>query len=205
MVLVSPFVPFTFGMGGYLLICMVSLKQVFDSFVVLSTSQSRFQSFVKVLGFVNGVIGLGGIWGLGFMTGFGQILYHLLPFLLSKICSFRYLGFCWNSISSMLIYARPGCLFVLGLVILLLLFINYWILSVIFFIKNPQFDFHRITGRDLQEVARAEKSTASGLNGWAWNDIKDISFFGISGLAILLMLVETIWNWLQGSLDDILQ
>ena len=30
-------------------------------------------------------------------------------------------------------------------------------------------DLPRITGRDLQEVARAQKSTAGGLDGWAWN------------------------------------
>ena len=32
-------------------------------------------------------------------------------------------------------------------------------------------DLPRITGRDLQEVARAKKSTAGGLDGWAWNEI----------------------------------
>ena len=32
-------------------------------------------------------------------------------------------------------------------------------------------DLPRITGRDLQEVARAKKSTASGLDEWAWNEI----------------------------------
>ena len=29
----------------------------------------------------------------------------------------------------------------------------------------------RISGRELQEVARAKKSTAGGLDGWAWNEI----------------------------------
>ena len=33
-------------------------------------------------------------------------------------------------------------------------------------------DIPRITGRDLQEVARAKRSTAGGLDGWAWNEIK---------------------------------
>ena len=29
-----------------------------------------------------------------------------------------------------------------------------------------------LLGRDLQEVARGKKSTAGGLDGWAWNEIK---------------------------------
>ena len=33
-------------------------------------------------------------------------------------------------------------------------------------------DLPRITGRDLQEVARAKKATAGGLDGWAWNEVK---------------------------------
>ena len=43
-----------------------------------------------------------------------------------------------------------------------------------------------ITGRDLQDVARAKKSTASGLDGWAWNEIKALPLPWFSGLAILL-------------------
>ena len=39
-------------------------------------------------------------------------------------------------------------------------------------------DLPRITGRDLQEVARAKKSTAGGLDGWAWNEIKALPCFG---------------------------
>ena len=33
--------------------------------------------------------------------------------------------------------------------------------------QEPYLDLPRITGRDLQEVARAKKSTAGGLDGWA--------------------------------------
>ena len=39
----------------------------------------------------------------------------------------------------------------------------------------PQEDFldlPRITGRDLQEVARSKKATAGGLDGWACNEVK---------------------------------
>ena len=39
-------------------------------------------------------------------------------------------------------------------------------------------DLPRITGRDLQEVARAKKSTAGGLDGWAWNEVKALPFPG---------------------------
>ena len=33
-------------------------------------------------------------------------------------------------------------------------------------LQEPYLDLPRITGRDLQEVARAKKSTAGGLEGW---------------------------------------
>ena len=58
-----------------------------------------------------------------------------------------------------------------------------------------------ITGRDLQEVARAKKSTAGGLDGWAWNEIKALPLPWFSGLAILLNLGETSGVWPQGLLD----
>ena len=38
--------------------------------------------------------------------------------------------------------------------------------------QEPLLALPRITGRDLQEVVRAKKSTAGGLDGWAWNEIK---------------------------------
>ena len=62
-------------------------------------------------------------------------------------------------------------------------------------------DLPRITGRDLQEVARAQKSTAGGLDGWAWNEIKALPLPWFSGLAILLELVETSGVRPQGLLD----
>ena len=64
--------------------------------------------------------------------------------------------------------------------------------------QEPLHDLPRITGRDLQEVARAEKSTAGGLDGWAWNEIKALPLPWFSGLAILLELVETTGTWPQG-------
>ena len=62
-------------------------------------------------------------------------------------------------------------------------------------------DLPWITGRDLQEVVRAKKSTAGGLDGWAWNEIKALPLPWFSGLAILLELVETSGVWPQGLLD----
>ena len=38
--------------------------------------------------------------------------------------------------------------------------------------QEPFLDLPRITGRDLQEVARAKKSTAGGLDGWALNELQ---------------------------------
>ena len=70
--------------------------------------------------------------------------------------------------------------------------------------QEPQLDLPRITGRDLQEVARAKKSTAGGLDGWAWNELKALPLPWFSGLAILLGPVETNGVWPQGLLDAIL-
>ena len=64
--------------------------------------------------------------------------------------------------------------------------------------QEPFLDLPRITGRDLQEIARDKKSTAGGLDGWAWNEMP-LPWF--SGLAILLELVETSGVWPQGLLD----
>ena len=66
--------------------------------------------------------------------------------------------------------------------------------------EEPYLDLPRITGRDLQEVARAKKSTAGGLDGWAWNELKALPLPSFSGLAILLDLVET-GTWPHGLLD----
>ena len=67
--------------------------------------------------------------------------------------------------------------------------------------QEPLLDLPMITGRDLQEVARAKKSTAGGLDGWAWNELKALPLPWFSGLAILLDLVETSGIWPQGLLD----
>ena len=46
-------------------------------------------------------------------------------------------------------------------------------------------------------MARAKKSAAGGLDGWAWNEFKALPFTWFSGLAILLELVETSGIWPQ--------
>ena len=58
--------------------------------------------------------------------------------------------------------------------------------------QEPQFDLPRITGRDLQEVAGATKSAAGGLDGWAWNEVKDLPLPWFSG---------STGDWPQGLLD----
>ena len=35
--------------------------------------------------------------------------------------------------------------------------------------QEPVLDLHGINGQDLFEVAKAKRSTAVGLDGWAWN------------------------------------
>ena len=88
-----------------------------------------------------------------------------------------------------------------GLVILLVLLISSWIFVGHLLSQEPYLDLPRITGRDLQEVARAKKSTAGGLDGWAWNELKALPLPWFFGLAILLELVETSGVWPQGLLD----
>ena len=49
---------------------------------------------------------------------------------------------------------------------------------------------------------KAKKSTAGGLDGRAWNEIKALPLPWFSGLSILLELVETSGVWPQGLLDS---
>ena len=70
-----------------------------------------------------------------------------------------------------------------------------------FWPQENYLDLPRITGRDLQEVARAKKATAGGLDGWAWNEVKALLLPWFSGLAILLEPVESTGTWPQGLRD----
>ena len=135
------------------------------------------------------------------MFGFGRILFLLLPFLWLRIRSLGLPGYWWSLILLMLSFVRPGYIFSVGLVILLLRWISFLDFVGHLLPQEPLLDLPRITGRDLQEVAWAKKSTAGGLDGWAWNEIKALPLPWFSGLAILLELVETTRVWPQGLLD----
>ena len=50
-------------------------------------------------------------------------------------------------------------------------------------------------------MAKAKKSTAGGLGGWAWNEVKVLPSVWFSGLAVLLGMVESTGVWPQGLLD----
>ena len=70
------------------------------------------------------------------------------------------------------------------------------------FPQESVIDLPRITGQDLLAVAKAEKSTAGGPDGWAWNEIEALPpAWGFSGLAVLLGMVESTEVWPQGLLD----
>ena len=136
------------------------------------------------------------------MLGFGLTSFPLPLFLLSRILRLSLLG---SLVEPHLIDAEfrkawmP--LFSACLAILLLTadhfpdFVGHLLPQELFL------DLPQITGRDLHEVARAKKSTAGGLDGWAWNEIKALPLPWFSGLAILLELVETTGVWPQGLLD----
>ena len=59
----------------------------------------------------------------------------------------------------------------------------------------------RITGQDLLDVARAKRSSAGGLDGWAWNETMALPLPWFSGLAILLGMIEATGAWCHGLLD----
>ena len=67
--------------------------------------------------------------------------------------------------------------------------------------QEAELDLPPISGRELMEFARSKMSTAGGLDGWAWNEIKVSHLPWFSGLAILLNLVEATGSWPHGSLD----
>ena len=48
-----------------------------------------------------------------------------------------------------------------------------------------------LIGEELYEAAMAKKSTAAGLGGWAWNEIKVLSLSWFVCLALVLRQVGT--------------
>ena len=123
------------------------------------------------LGFVSGLCGFGRIWVLGRMFGSGLVLF-LLPFLVvkdpqtqsSRILVEPHLIDAEFRKAWMPFFCRSGHPVVTP--DQFLDFVGHLLP------QEPYLDLPRITGRDLQELARAEKSTAGGLDGWAWNEIK---------------------------------
>ena len=155
MVRVVLFLHFIPGIIGFLLIFM-DYKWVFDSLELLNDFLGLL-SVVGILGFVSGLTGFGRDWALGLMPGSGLILFLLLPSLLSRTLRLSRLRFWLSLISVILSSVRPGCLFFCRSghpVVTPDQFLNFvgHLLP-----QEPQFDLPRITGRDLQEVARAKK------------------------------------------------
>ena len=54
--------------------------------------------------------------------------------------------------------------------------------------QEAELDLRPVSGKELQEVARAKKSTAGGLDGWACNEIEALPLSWFSGLAIFAQL-----------------
>ena len=127
----------------------------------------------------------------------------VLPFsfLSLRTLRLRCLGFWWNLVSLMLSFVKPGCLFFcrsghpVVSVDQFLHFVGHILL------QEATLELPRISGRELQEVALAKKSTAAGLDGWAWNEVKALPLSWFSGFTFLLELVETTGVWPRGLLD----
>ena len=60
-------------------------------------------------------------------------------------------------------------------------------------------DFPILTGEELHEAAMMKKSTAGGLDGWAWNEIKILSLSWFAGLELTLRQVESLGRWRHDS------
>ena len=58
--------------------------------------------------------------------------------------------------------------------------------------QEPFLELPILTGEELYEAAMAKKSTAAGLDGWAWNEIKALSLSWLVGLALVLRQIETV-------------
>ena len=68
--------------------------------------------------------------------------------------------------------------------------------------QEPLLELPVLTGEELYEAAMAKKSTAAGLDGWAWNEIKALSLSWFVCLALVLRQVEAAGQWPQGLLDE---
>ena len=67
--------------------------------------------------------------------------------------------------------------------------------------QAPFPDLPILTGGELYEAAMLKKSTARGLDGWAWNMIKTLSLSWFVGVAFVLRMTESLGQWPQGLVD----
>ena len=151
MVHVAPFVPFTLGMDGSSLTCMVLNEWVFDSLDVLSDFTKQVVASLRDTGVRKWTNWLREDLGSRPYAWLGPDFVPLSPFLV--VLRIRLLKLLVILVERHLIdaefRARPGCLFSVGLVILLSLLTSSWVLSVIFCLRNHSLTFPRIKGAGL--------------------------------------------------------
>ena len=154
-------------------------------------SLNRLLFLVEILGSVSGLDGSGRIQVLGRMFGFGLTLF-LLSLPRCQGSSDWVVSYFWLSlILLMLSFAKLGCPFPVGLVILLSLLINFLDFVGHILPQEPCLDLPRITGRDLQEVARAKKNLL--LVVWMGGHGMKLRLFRYPGFLVLLFF----WSWLK--------
>ena len=152
------FLHFIPGMIGFLLIFMASIGGFLIPLRCSMASLSRLLLVVGILGFVSGSTGSGRISPSPFLvvkdpqTGSSRILVE--PHVIDAEFQNAWMPFFCTSGHSVVTPDQ------------FLDFVGHLLP------QEPYLDLSRITGRDLQEVARAKKSTAGGLDGWTWNEIK---------------------------------
>ena len=72
----------------------------------------------------------------------------------------------------MLSFGRLGCPSFVGLGTLWLRLLRFLLFVGSCLPQEAQLDLPPVSGREPVEVARAKMSTAGGLDGWSWNEIK---------------------------------
>ena len=197
--LLSPLHPWD---SGFLRIFMASKSGCFDSLELLNDFLKQVVVFlVGILEFVSGLGCSGRILVLGRMFGFGLNLFLLLLSLLLRVLKLSLLGF-WLSLTPlMLSFARPGCLFSVGLVIPSSLLISSWILLVISCLKSLIWIFLGFLGGICKRLL--------GLKGlllvvWMGGHGMKLRLFRCPGFLVLLFfweLVESAGTWPQGLSD----
>ena len=160
-------------------------------------SSSRLSSVVGMLVFESGSVGFGKIQVLGRILGFGLILFLLLHSLSLRILRPSHLGFWLNLILSMLSFAKPGCPFSVGLVILSSLQSSSWILLDIFCLKSLTWIFFGFRGGICRRWLVLKSLLLEGWMGGLGMKLRLFRWF--SGLAILLEMVDNTGVLPQGS------